>query len=115
MEGRLEARRTWHSFRICWKVPSCTAAMSHGCRLQEEERMSDYEDEEAVEGNSDNRMGSSSRGLPPGPTPLPVPGQGDIERQRDLQEALLLQMDMQKRLHEQLEVRHLSKIQCGSD
>ncbi|RYE46588.1 MAG: hypothetical protein EOP48_21790, partial [Sphingobacteriales bacterium] len=30
------------------------------------------------------------------------------DRQRDLQEALLLQMDMQKRLHEQLEVRLFS-------
>lgn len=67
--------------------------------------MSDYEEEEAVEGNSDNRMGSSSRGPPP--VPIPMPGQGDIERQRDLQEALLLQMDMQKRLHEQLEVSFL--------
>ena len=32
------------------------------------------------------------------------PAKGDADRQRDLQEALLLQMDMQKRLHDQLEV-----------
>ena len=70
---------------------------------EEEDRESDFEEEEAVEGNSDNRMqGSSSRGHLP--ASVPMPGQGDIERQRDLQEALLLQMDMQKRLHEQLEV-----------
>ena len=70
--------------------------------------MSDYEEEEeeAVEGNSNNRMGSSSRA--PLAARVPLPGQGDIERQRDLQEALLLQMDMQKRLHEQLEVCYYS-------
>ena len=33
-----------------------------------------------------------------------LPSQTDVERQKNLEEALLLQMDMQKRLHEQLEV-----------
>ena len=36
--------------------------------------------------------------------PVALPSQLDVERQKNLEEALLLQMDMQKRLHEQLEV-----------
>ena len=35
---------------------------------------------------------------------LPLPATSDEQRQRNLEEALLLQMDMQRRLHDQLEV-----------
>lgn len=72
-------------------------------RQEEEDGLSDAGWDEEVEGGSNNRVGSSTLGDPPS---LPAT-QGDVERQRDLQEALLLQMDMQKKLHEQLEVSFL--------
>ena len=50
-----------------------------------------------------NSMLAASLSEPMQP-PLVAQHQADARRQRNLEEALLLQMDMQKRLHEQLEV-----------
>lgn len=68
------------------------------CRQEEADEGSD-EDEGEVDPEDkpmENFIG--------GERPILMPTQGDVDRQRDLEEALLLQMDMQKRLHEQLVV-----------
>ncbi len=45
--------------------------------------------------------------------------QREVQRQRNLEQALLIQMEMQKKLHEQLEVsfnqncRHIARLNCA--
>lgn len=71
-------------------------------RVEAEDGGTDADWDDEVEGGSHNRAGSSD--LRP-PVQL-LSAHSDADRQRDLQEALLLQIDMQKKLHEQLEVMH---------
>ena len=56
-----------------------------------------------MEADSDGgENGHGAGALPPLPM-VALPSKMDEERQKNLQDALLLQMDLQKRLHEQLE------------
>jgi len=68
--------------------------------------VSDEEYDDDIDGGSDSAhgIGGASSGHPRGRHPHRPGRGGEDGRQKDLEEALLLQMDMQKRLHEQLEV-----------